>query len=71
MTTFKTEYQDLIKDYYEKTKDLHKLYPWEGGLDGKAEEERRKYAQEYQKKLYALKEKYGTQDLQLAKQQAN
>jgi len=73
MTTFEVEYQILLRDYHEKTKDLDELYPWEGGLDGKAEEERRKYAAEYRQQLRQLRINYGREvgELIPAQSQAN
>ncbi|MDR2712481.1 MAG: hypothetical protein LBB91_05140 [Clostridiales bacterium] len=71
MTTFKTEYQELARNYFELTKDLDEKYPYEGGLDGPFELERRKLFYAYQDMLDELKAKYGIVDLPPVKIQTN
>ena len=68
---FNAEYKESAKNYYELTRDLDAKFPYEGGLDGPMEIERRKLFYAYQDKLDELKFKYGIKDLPPVKIQTN
>jgi len=71
MTAFDREYQDLLQWYFiDIRKELDEI-PTGFEFDGPRETKRRRYAQEYQQKLKALKAKYGIEVLPTVKIIAN
>ena len=62
MTSFEEE-KIALTLWYLKVSSEAEATPWEGGLDGRAETERRKRAAQYRQKLAQLKEKYGIKEL--------
>ncbi|MCL1873848.1 MAG: hypothetical protein FWF85_07010 [Clostridiales bacterium] len=62
MTTFDSEYKELIRNYAEQTEHLYKEFSYDGGLDGPDELERRELFFAYKQKLKALRAKYGIED---------
>lgn len=57
MKTFDEEYKALLEWRFDKWDKSNKI-PWEGGLDGAGEAQRRKDAAEFQRRLSELKKKY-------------
>jgi hypothetical protein len=58
MGIFNKEYDELKEWFIKKTDECLKI-PWEGGRDGESSHELHKTIEEYNRRLQALKEKYG------------
>jgi len=61
MTNFDEESRALLLNYLKSASEAETI-PWEGGLDGRSEKKRRKFAAEYRQKMIQLKAKYGIRE---------